>query len=257
MKRTFIITLAAIALIAGCGKKQATSFLGLGGGSAEAAAPIILPATNDAPWTNAQTIYAGIDELRVRRSPDPSLPAINHLFVGDYAIYLGEKTEKLYTYELSGRTLTAPFVKIEMSNRTVGWVFAGGMTARSRRFSPGLRGPIVETSAGLFLSSLSSLAVNARSRRGRFVQGRSINVARGYGTLTTSCPPRRASPGDSVYLVVPITRISNPVVIEGNPTSSFAAIPFPKKASPMSILRRSERGSPELSVRRTFSFEAL
>lgn len=129
MKNVIWITLAVVIAIAGCGKKQTTIFSVFGNNSAEAAAPIILPATNDAPWTNAQTIYAGLDELRVRRRADPSLPAINHLFVGDFVIYLGEKTGELYTYELSGRTLTAPFVKIEMSNRTVGWVFAGGLTA--------------------------------------------------------------------------------------------------------------------------------
>ncbi len=125
MKRYLTICFSILLMVTACGKKAVTIFSSRG--VPESAAPVILPATNQALWTNGQPLYAGLDELRVRRKPDPSLSAINHLFKGDEVIYLGDKTGELYTFELQGRTITAPFVKIEMSNRTVGWVFAGGM----------------------------------------------------------------------------------------------------------------------------------
>lgn len=125
MKRYLAATALVLIVISGC-KKTGTQVFGGVSGQAQAAVPIILPATNNAMWTNGQVLYAGVDELRIRRKPDPALPAINHLFTGDALVYLGRKTEKLYTFELQGRKITAPFVKVEMSNRTVGWAFAGG-----------------------------------------------------------------------------------------------------------------------------------
>lgn len=114
MRKFGMLIFTLMFFIAGCNK-------GNGGGQ--------MTVTQGIDYEKGQTLYAWVDALRMRAQPDPALEAIANLNTGDKAVYLGEVSENTATFELRGKEITAPFLKVKLTDGTTGWVFAGGLQA--------------------------------------------------------------------------------------------------------------------------------
>ncbi len=113
MKRILGIVLFGLAVLAGCNK-------GSGGGAQ-------MTTTAALDYKNGQALYAWVDALRVRAQPDPELASVANVNTGDKVTYLGETSANTATFELRGKEITGPFLKVKLADGTVGWVFAGGL----------------------------------------------------------------------------------------------------------------------------------
>lgn len=72
-------------------------------------------------------LYPWVDGLNVRAAPNPSMPAVAKLNVGDRVTYLGVSSTNKATYTLRGRQITGYFIKVGLEDGKEGWVFSGAL----------------------------------------------------------------------------------------------------------------------------------
>ena len=78
--------------------------------------------------------YAWVDKLRVRAVPGLESKRQGAKFVdvldeGEKVTFLGEKSSETFEVKLRGRTMNAPFYKVETKKGKVGWIFAGALSS--------------------------------------------------------------------------------------------------------------------------------
>jgi len=75
--------------------------------------------------------YAWVDNLRVRAVPGLKRKAeiVDILDEGEKVTFLGEKSSETFEVSLRGRTMNAPFYKVETKKGKVGWIFAGALSS--------------------------------------------------------------------------------------------------------------------------------
>jgi len=78
--------------------------------------------------------YAWVDKLRVRAVPGLESKRQGAKFVdvldeGEKVTFLGEKSSETFEVSLRGRTMNAPFYKVETKKGKVGWIFAGALSS--------------------------------------------------------------------------------------------------------------------------------
>lgn len=105
-------------------------------GSEPSTPPPTTPNTSGDTLTTARTetpapapklYYAWVDNLNLREAPKTSAKVVAKVSAGEAMTDLGEMTDFTEKIKLRGKTFDEPWVKVELSNGTVGWVFGGAV----------------------------------------------------------------------------------------------------------------------------------
>lgn len=82
------------------------------------------------PATEKKTVYAWVDKLRIRQSPDLKAKEIVQVAEGTPLIFTGEISPNEIEITLRGRKMKAPFHKVITPTGQEGWTFAGALSNR-------------------------------------------------------------------------------------------------------------------------------
>jgi hypothetical protein len=72
------------------------------------------------------TLYVWLDNFRVREKPDLSSMVIDRLQFADEVLFLNEISYAKSTVTIRGKIYTAPWIKIQIKDKTVGWAYSVG-----------------------------------------------------------------------------------------------------------------------------------
>lgn len=85
-------------------------------------------------------VYPWVDQLRIRSTPNAKGTVLAKLKEGEPLKYLGEETMEETEVTLRGKTIKAPWIKVQTENEITGWIFGGAITskapARDMSFTP-------------------------------------------------------------------------------------------------------------------------
>lgn len=73
-------------------------------------------------------IYASIDKLRLRQSPDLDAQTVHRLTLGEPVIYLNQRTTFTTAVQMQGQVFQQPWLRIKTIDSLEGWAYAGGLS---------------------------------------------------------------------------------------------------------------------------------
>lgn len=76
-------------------------------------------------------VYPWVDQLRLRSTPNSKGAVIAKLKEGEALKYLGEETLEETEVTLRGKTVKAPWIKVQTESEITGWVFGGATTSKA------------------------------------------------------------------------------------------------------------------------------
>lgn len=80
-------------------------------------------------------LYACVDNLRMRETPDLKGKVLLRLPESSEIIYTGEESENTAEAEINGEVKSAPFYKVKAQTGEIGWVFGGGVSMKKPNVS--------------------------------------------------------------------------------------------------------------------------
>ncbi len=140
-------------------------------------------------------LYAWVDQLRIRETPDTKAEIVKELQEGEAVTYLNEKTDFTKKVNLRGTLFDEPWLKVRTEDQLEGWLYGGGV--RTYRTSVDM----VKTPYDKCYSLLSKRKFNKYLECIATTQNRQLRVDKDYATISNNELFLKRLDGQQVHLI--------------------------------------------------------